>query len=137
MPSVDFALNPLIVIWETTRACQLACRHCRASAIRHRDPQELNFDEVTQFIIDPLTHMQYPLFVLTGGDPMERDDLVEIVRQARAKGLRPSITWPLVSMDRAQRFTIGFGALPACSCSRWKKLRFYGNSTFLCKLTPP
>ncbi len=105
MPSVDFALNPLIAIWETTRACQLACRHCRASAIRHRDPQELNFDEVTQFIIDPLTHMQYPLFVLTGGDPMERDDLVEIVRQARAKGLRPSITpsaTPKVTFDMMQ-----------------------------------
>ncbi len=92
MPSLDFSLNPFIVIWETTRACQLACRHCRASAMRHRNPNELDLKEVTHFIIDQLTEMDYPLFVLTGGDPMERDDLVEIVRQARYAGLRPSIT---------------------------------------------
>ena len=88
----NWAENPFIVIWETTRACQLACRHCRASAIRYRNPDELNLEEVSRLIIDQLVTMDYPLFVLTGGDPMERDDLVEIVRRARQAGLRPSIT---------------------------------------------
>ncbi len=48
MPSSDFATNPAAVIWETTRAC----RHCRASAVRHRDVGELNTSEVTHYIID-------------------------------------------------------------------------------------
>ncbi len=106
MPSRDFSQNPFIVIWETTRACQLACRHCRASALRHRDPKELNLQEVTHLIIAQLTEMDYPLFVLTGGDPMERDDLVDIVRHARVAGLRPSITpsaTPKVTYDAMRK----------------------------------
>ena len=92
MPSLDFDQNPFIVIWETTRACQLACRHCRASAIRHRNPGELDLQEVSHLIIDQLVAMDNPLFVLTGGDPMERDDLAQIVSRARQAGLKPSIT---------------------------------------------
>ncbi len=91
MPDRDFAQNPFIVIWETTRACQLACRHCRAEAIRHRDPRELRTDEAIG-LIDQIAALDHPLFVLTGGDPMERGDLVDLVGHARHQSLVVSIT---------------------------------------------
>ncbi len=91
MPSRDFAKSPFIVIWETTRACQLACRHCRAEAIRHRDPRELSTAEAMS-LIDQIAALDHPLFVLTGGDPMERDDLVDLVAHAHRRGLVTSIT---------------------------------------------
>ena len=42
---VDFQQQPLLLIWEVSRACALACQHCRASAIDWRDPGELSLDE--------------------------------------------------------------------------------------------
>ena len=41
----DFSKSPFVVIWETTRACDLACRHCRAEAVPYRRPDELSTDE--------------------------------------------------------------------------------------------
>ncbi|MBE3557579.1 MAG: TIGR04053 family radical SAM/SPASM domain-containing protein [Firmicutes bacterium] len=102
MPSYDFSRNPFIVIWETTRTCQLACRHCRAKAIKHRNPNELSTYEAKQ-LIDQLVEMEKPLFVLTGGDPMERADLIELVRYAHQAGLIVSITpsaTPKVTFER-------------------------------------
>ncbi|MBX5465141.1 MAG: TIGR04053 family radical SAM/SPASM domain-containing protein [Clostridia bacterium] len=102
MTGPDFDRRPYIVIWETTRACQLACRHCRARAVRRRHPDELSTEEAFG-LVDQLTEMGRPLFVLTGGDPMERDDLVEVVRYARERGLVTSITpsaTPKVTFER-------------------------------------
>jgi radical SAM protein len=89
----DFARAPFIVIWEVTRACALACLHCRADAIARRDPRELTtsegmalIDQVRSFADPP------PLFVLTGGDPMRRPDLVELVRHAAGVGLTVALT---------------------------------------------
>jgi len=77
-----------IVIWEMTRACDLACKHCRAEAQPLRDPLELDtrearslIDEVASFGAPP------PLFVMTGGDPMKRPDLTELVAYAAARHL--------------------------------------------------
>ncbi|MBX6378645.1 MAG: TIGR04053 family radical SAM/SPASM domain-containing protein [Clostridia bacterium] len=91
MPGRDLAHNPFIVIWETTRACQLACRHCRAKAVRRRHPEELTTQEAKD-LVEQVAAMDKPLLVLTGGDPMERDDLVAIVRHASAAGLTVSLT---------------------------------------------
>src|SRR5262249_13715662 len=84
---------PFIVIWETTRACALACVHCRADAIPERHPDELTTDEgrslidrVAQFGDPP------PLLVLTGGDPLRRPDIVELVAYAHERGLCVSLT---------------------------------------------
>jgi MoaA/NifB/PqqE/SkfB family radical SAM enzyme len=90
---VDFHRSPFIVIWEVTRACALACLHCRADAIPHRNPFELStaearalIDEVRAFGDPP------PLFVLTGGDPMRRPDLAELVAYATRTGLTVALT---------------------------------------------
>jgi radical SAM protein with 4Fe4S-binding SPASM domain len=99
----DVADRPFIVIWETTRACQLVCRHCRADAVRHRDPLELTTDEGRALIDDLAAYgPPRPVLVLTGGDPFERPDLVDLVRHAREVGLTvalsPSVT-PRLTRD--------------------------------------
>lgn len=85
--NVDFEYSPLLVIWEVTRSCALACRHCRASAINQRDPRELSLDE-GKVLLDGIRAMGTPLVVFTGGDPLQRDDLEDLIRHAVSIGLR-------------------------------------------------
>jgi radical SAM protein len=84
---VDFQRAPFLVIWETTQACALACRHCRASARPWRDPNELTTAQGRD-LIEQVAGMGTPLLVLSGGDPVNRPDLFELVRHAKRKGLR-------------------------------------------------
>ena len=93
----DASERPFIVIWEVTRACQLVCTHCRADAIRTRNPFELTTDE-GRHLLDDLASFgtPRPLVVLTGGDPFERPDLPELVAHGTSIGLNmalsPSVT---------------------------------------------
>jgi len=91
LAETDFSRTPFIVIWETTQACQLSCRHCRASARPHRDPAELSTEEAMR-LLDEIRGMGRPLVVLTGGDPLERDDTVRIVEYGTSIGLRVALT---------------------------------------------
>jgi radical SAM protein len=92
-PPFDFARAPFLVIWEVTRACALACVHCRADAIPRRDPRELTTDEGFRLIDQVCAFGETPpLFVLTGGDPMRRPDLAELVRYAAAKQMIVALT---------------------------------------------
>ena len=93
----DASERPFIVIWEVTRACQLACTHCRAEAIRSRNPFELTTDEGRRLLDDLASFgAPRPLVVLTGGDPFERPDLRELVAHGTELGLSmalsPSVT---------------------------------------------
>jgi radical SAM protein len=88
---IDFDERPFLVIWEATQACDLACVHCRASAQPSRNPFELSTEEAKR-LIDDIAEMQSPLFVITGGDPLKRPDVYELVRYAADLGLRPSMT---------------------------------------------
>jgi radical SAM protein len=85
--AVDFARAPLLVIWEVTRACALACQHCRADAIDRRDPRELSLTEGRK-LLDDIKAMGTPIVVLTGGDPIQRDDLEDLIRHGKGLGLR-------------------------------------------------
>lgn len=90
---MDFSQSPFIVIWEVTRACALACVHCRADAIARRDPRELSTEEGFRLIDQVVAFGRpYPLFVLTGGDPMWRKDLAELVGYASGSGLTVALT---------------------------------------------
>src|SRR5262245_60102973 len=89
---VDFNQAPFLVIWEVTRACALACVHCRADAIARRDPRELTTAEGRHLIDQVRAIAPKPLFVLTGGDPMRRPDLAELVRYAADAGLTVALT---------------------------------------------
>jgi radical SAM protein len=82
---------PFIVFWETTQACDLVCKHCRADARPERDPGELTFAEGVR-LLDDVRAMGCPLVVLTGGDPAKRPDLIALVRHGNAIGLRVALT---------------------------------------------
>ena len=85
--------QPFIVLWEVTRACALACRHCRADAVHHRSPEELSTSEALALVDDLAScPAPRPLLVVTGGDPFERDDLVDIVRHATLRNLHVAIS---------------------------------------------
>jgi radical SAM protein len=87
MRAVDFSVSPFLVIWETTQSCALVCRHCRASAQPGRDPRELTTDEGRR-IIDEVAEMGTPLLVLSGGDPVNRPDLLDLIRHGKSRSLR-------------------------------------------------
>lgn len=94
---VDYAQRPMLVFWETTRACLLACRHCRASATPDALPGELTGPEGFA-LVDQVAGFgrPYPILVLTGGDCLLRPDLFDIVAYATSLGvpvaLSPSVT---------------------------------------------
>jgi radical SAM protein len=85
--------KPLLVFWETTKACKLACKHCRAEAIEKPLPGELSTREAYR-LIDMVTDFgkPYPILVLTGGDPLMRKDIKEIVEYAVGQGLKTALS---------------------------------------------
>ncbi|HEY8530647.1 MAG TPA: radical SAM protein, partial [Limnochorda sp.] len=85
----DLSVRPVIVIWEVTHACALACVHCRASADPFRHPEELTTEE-GYALIDSVARLNPGLFVLTGGDPLMREDLFDLIAYAKSRGLRVS-----------------------------------------------
>jgi radical SAM protein len=91
MAFADFDQAPFTIAWEVTRACAYACVHCRADAQHKRDPNELDTEEALG-LIDRLSEFGSPILVFTGGDPMMRRDLFELIAYANAKGLRCSLT---------------------------------------------
>ncbi|MGW7410289.1 TIGR04053 family radical SAM/SPASM domain-containing protein [Streptomyces sp. NPDC054833] len=100
----DAAARPFIVIWETTRACPLACLHCRAEAVPNRDPLELD-TEAAQDLMRQVAAFGHPapLFVITGGDPFQRPDLLELIRYGRQIGLPVAVSpsgTPTLTADR-------------------------------------
>ncbi len=102
----DFSRSPFIVIWEVSQACDLACVHCRADARPLRSPLELTTEQGFR-LIDHVAEFGSPLLVLTGGDPLKRDDLYDLISYAAGKGLRtavsPSVT-PLLTPEALRRF---------------------------------
>lgn len=100
--SVDLSERPFILFWEVTRACALACRHCRAIAQPQAHPDELNHEEAMA-LVDRIAELAPPMLVLTGGDPMMRGDIYDIITRATEKGLRvalsPAATHRLINTD--------------------------------------
>lgn len=100
-----FAAAPRNVYWETTIACELACQHCRADAIRQRDPLELTTDEGRALMRD--VKAMGSMLILTGGDPMQRPDILELIGYGREIGLPVSITpstTPSLTREHVARF---------------------------------
>jgi len=103
----DLQQKPFIIFWELTRACLLACKHCRAKAQRERHPNELTTEEVFN-VIEQITEFgkPYPLVVFTGGDPLMREDIFDIVEHATSKGIRTAIAFSgtkLATMERLEK----------------------------------
>ncbi len=81
-----FDAAPLRVYWELTRACDLACTHCRADARPGWHPGELTTQEIFR-VLDQLADGAAPHVILTGGDPLKRADVFDIVERTVAIGL--------------------------------------------------
>jgi len=126
---------PFLIYWEITRACDLACRHCRAEAAPHRDPDELTLEEakgLLKAIRDFGSHL--PHLVLTGGDPLKRPDFFDILDYGQRLGLgmsvAPSGTYAL-TREVLQIFKaagVESIALSLDGCSQEKHDRFRGVS---------
>ncbi len=105
MAPIEFDERPFLAIWEVTQACDLACVHCRASAQPDRHPLELTTEEGRR-LIDEIAGLRVPVFVLTGGDPIKRPDLFELIGHARQMGVRVSLTpsaTPLLTQEMIVR----------------------------------
>ncbi len=113
-PASDFNLAPFIVIWEITRACDLACRHCRAEAQPQPDTGELSTAEGLQLLTKVRDEFGPVLFVLTGGDPLKRADLHQLIRHGTTIGLRMTITPSVTPLLTAE----ALGALRASGVRR-------------------
>ncbi len=103
--TTDFNQTPFLAIWEVTQACDLACVHCRASAQPERHPLELSTEEGKR-VIDEIAAMETPVFVLTGGDPLKRPDLFDLIQHAQSVGVRVSLTpsaTPLLTREMVVR----------------------------------
>ena len=89
----DFSKNPMLVYWEMTQACGLACKHCRAEAMPTPNPLELDTEQSKRFLRQ-LVDFGHPLphLVLTGGDPLSRKDIHGLIDYANSLGLEVSIT---------------------------------------------
>ncbi len=81
-----------IVFWEVTRLCEIGCRSCgKRSDTKPSD--ELTTYEAYK-VVDEIAALQPRRFVITGGDPLERADLVQVIDYARRRGLDPALTLP-------------------------------------------
>ena len=94
---MNFDQCPLLVIWEVTQACDLACVHCRASAQPGRNPNELNTEDGYRLLEQVKAFgengpMGSPLFIFTGGDPLKRPDLYDLIRYGAAPAMRQRIS---------------------------------------------
>ncbi|MFB6125306.1 MAG: TIGR04053 family radical SAM/SPASM domain-containing protein [Halanaeroarchaeum sp.] len=89
---IDTRRRPLVLIWEVTQACDLSCKHCRADAQPDRHPGELSTAEGKALLDDAATFGDGQLVVLSGGDPLKRDDVVDLVEYGVDRGLKMTMT---------------------------------------------
>lgn len=85
-PSSSRTRRP-VVVWNVTRACNLACRHCYANAKRTAAPDELTNTEARAFL-DDLAGYGVPAVLISGGEPLARPDLLELIAHGVERGLR-------------------------------------------------
>jgi radical SAM protein len=90
--AIDTSERPFVLVWECTQACELACKHCRADAEEQLHPDELTTTEAKALLDDARRFAEGQIVVLSGGDPLVREDLVELVEYGTEEGLRMTLT---------------------------------------------
>ena len=80
-------LAPRVVAWESTRACDFACVHCRAKAQKAPDQNQLTTKEALG-LVDQIAELCKPILIISGGDPLQRKDIFEVASYASRLGLR-------------------------------------------------
>src|ERR1022692_1019637 len=113
--------SPLLVIWETNQACDPACAHCQASAAPRRHSSDLTATEGIR-LLQEIRSLGNPLMVFTGGDPLKRPDLFQLIEKSVELGLRthisPSAT-PLLTREVVRKFKKAGVALMDLSLNGW------------------
>jgi radical SAM protein len=102
----DFGQAPLMFYYEVTQACDLSCQHCRASAQPLADSAELNHAQSCALLEQIASFPQPPVVVFTGGDPLKRADLLDLIRHGRQLGLQIALTpsaTPLATREALQQ----------------------------------
>jgi radical SAM protein len=102
----DFAVSPLMFYYETTLACDLVCKHCRASAREQAAPDELDTATAKALIDQIAAFPRRPTMVMTGGDPLKRHDIFELIRHAVSVGIETALTpsaTPLATREAFER----------------------------------
>ena len=107
---------PRIVAWEITRSCNLACAHCRAAAHSEPYPGELSLEECKR-VVDDIAAISDPILILTGGEPLIRNDIWDIIDYAREAGLHPVIGTNGTLIDDACAARIAEHGIPRVSVS--------------------
>ncbi|NJN68726.1 MAG: TIGR04053 family radical SAM/SPASM domain-containing protein [Chloroflexaceae bacterium] len=106
-PVYDLNERPFIVVWETTQACDLACRHCRMGVNDAHDPQILSFEEGCRLMDQVLEFGKpRPIFIMTGGDPFKREDLFDLIRYGAERGILVAVSpsgTPLLNAENIRR----------------------------------
>ena len=119
---INYSQSPLNVYWEMTQACGLACRHCRAEAVPYAHPDQLTFEEGLRLLAQiPEFGAPVPQLILTGGDPLRRPDLFDLIDAAKRLGISVSITpaaTPSLTRDLIPKFQ-EHGVEGIGSESRW------------------
>lgn len=90
---------PRLIFWELTKRCNLKCAHCRAEADDNSFSGELELHEIKR-ILDDISSVYSPIMVLTGGEPLYRNDIFEIAGYATGKGLRTALATNGTLIDR-------------------------------------
>ncbi|ALL00623.1 Radical SAM domain containing protein [Pyrodictium delaneyi] len=111
-----FDEKPLLIFWETTKACMLACKHCRASAILEPLPGELSHEEGIKLIDDIAGFGKpSPILVFTGGDPLMRKDIWSLVARAKEHditvAMAPAITPKLTDAEIRKMVEMGVSGI--------------------------
>jgi AdoMet-dependent heme synthase len=88
----DFAHSPFVLFYEVTRACDLACKHCRACAQPIPHPNQLTTDRSRELVSQIARFPKPPVLIFTGGDPMKRSDIFELTEHAVSEGLQVAMT---------------------------------------------
>ncbi len=80
-------LAPRVIAWESTRACNFACIHCRAQAKKQADPNQLTTQEALN-LMDQIAVFSKPVLIISGGDPLQRKDIFEVAAYASKLGFK-------------------------------------------------
>ncbi len=105
-----------LVAWEMTRACNLACVHCRAGACSQPDPEQLSLAE-GRSLIDGIAKVGKPILIMTGGEPLLRSDFFDLAAYANAVGLRAVLATNGVLVTREVAGEIASVGIPRVSIS--------------------
>ena len=105
-----------LIAWEVTRSCNLACRHCRAEAHTEAYSGELDTDEAMR-LIDSFPETGSPIVIFTGGDPMMRPDVYDLVRRVKKNGLTAAFSPNGTLIGAAEAQKIKAAGVDRCSIS--------------------